>query len=206
MRRPSKIDFSLYLSREIEAMKKIITFTFLLSLLASGVHAVKLDVGVLYSSCGVTDANIREVYGNGTVYFPCLGVTVWKGLCFGLGYEGGYDRDGKIGLYQEDTNFKVAGMELFAAYRLELGKLSPYLKLGFASYSYQQVVSGVTTVNDKKSGPSLAAGIRYYPSKWLFLAVEAKYVYLQVMPIDQKVDLSGMRLGAGIGCMFNLGF
>jgi hypothetical protein len=204
MRRSSKIDFSLYFSREIQAMKKTITFTFLLSLLASGLYAIKLDLGFLYGSRGVTSADIREVYGNGTVYFPYLGVNVWKGLCFGLGYEGGYDRDGRIGLYQEDTNFKVAGVELFAAYRLELGKLSPYLKLGFASYSYQQVVSSVTTVDDRKSGPSLAVGIRYYPSKWLFLAAEAKYAYVQVMPIDQKVDLSGMRLGAGIGCTFNL--
>jgi hypothetical protein len=185
-------------------MKKIITFTFLLSLLASGLHAVTLDIGLFYSRLGIADAGIKDVYGSGFVYFPCLAVTVWKGLSFGLGYEGGYDREGKVGLYQEDTSFKIAGMELFAAYRLGLGKLSPYLKLGFGSYAYQQVVSGVATVDDKKSGPSLAAGIRFHPTKWLFLAAEAKYVYLPVMPIDQKVDLSGMRLGAGIGCTFNL--
>jgi hypothetical protein len=185
-------------------MKKIIMFTFLLSLPASGLHAVTLDIGVFYSSLGITDAGIQDVYGNGFVYFPYLAVNVWKGLCFGLGDEGGYDREGKVGLYQESTGFKIAGMELFAAYRLELGKLSPYLKLGFGSYAYQQIVNGVATVDDNKSGPSLAAGIRFYPNKWLFLAAEAKYVFLPVMPIDQKVDLSGMRLGAGIGCTFNL--
>jgi opacity protein-like surface antigen len=185
-------------------MKKIVFFAVLLSLLTVGLQAVKLDIGFLYGSRSIKDTDMKEVYGNGSVYFPYLAVNVWKGLTFGLGYEGGYDRDGKIGLYQEGTSFKMTGIEFFAAYRLEFGKLSPYLKLGFGSYSYKQDISNVTRVDDKKSGLNLAVGIRYYVIKGLFLAAEAKYVPLKVMPIDQEVDLSGMRLAAGLGYTFNL--
>lgn len=185
-------------------MKKTITFAILLSLLTLGLQAVKLDVGFLYGSRSVKDVDIKNVYGNGSAYFPYLAVNVWKGLTFGLGYEGGYDRDGKIGLYQEDSNFKVSGMEFFAAYRLEFGKLSPYLKLGFGSYTYKQSVGGVGKVDDKKSALSLAIGIRYYLVKGLFLAAEGKYVPLKVKPFDDEVDLTGMRLAAGIGYTFNL--
>lgn len=185
-------------------MKKIITFAVLLSLLTLGLQAVKLDVGFLYGSRGVKDDAIKDAYGNGAAYFPFLAVNVWNGLSFGLGYEGGYDRDGKIGLYQEDSNFKVSGIEFFAAYRLELDKLSPYLKLGFGSYAYKQAVSNVSKVDDSKSGLSLAIGIRYYPIKGLFLAAEGKYVPLKVKPLDEEVDLSGLRLAAGIGYTFDL--
>jgi hypothetical protein len=185
-------------------MKKIIIFAVLLCLLTLGLQAVKLDVGFLYGSRSVKDADMKDVYGNGAVYFPYLAVNVWKGLAFGLGYEGGYDRDGKIGLYQEDSNFKVTGIEFFAAYRLEFGKLSPYVKLGFGSYAYKQVVSSVTKVDDKKSALNLAVGIRYYLVKGLFLTAEAKYVPLKVKPIEEEVDLTGMRLAAGIGYTFNL--
>lgn len=185
-------------------MKKILLFVILLSLMTLNMQAVKLDVGFLYGSRSVKDADIKKVYGNGAVYFPYLAVNVWKGMTFGLGYEGGYDRNGKIGLYEEDTNLKISGIELFAAYRFDFGKLAPYLKLGFGSYAYKQVVSNVTRVNDKKSAPNLAIGIRCYLSKGLFLAAEAKYVFLKVKPIDKEVDLSGMLLGAGIGYTFNL--
>jgi len=185
-------------------MKKIILFVILFSLMTLGLQAVKLDLGLLYSGRTIKEAEIKDVYGNGAVYFPYLAVNVWKGLTFGLGYEGGYDRDGKIGLYQEDTNLKITGVELFAAYRLELGNLSPYLKLGFGSYAYKQVVSNVNKVDDKKSGLNLAVGIRYYLIKGLFLAAEAKYVPLKVKPIEEEVDLTGMRLGAGVGYTFNL--
>jgi opacity protein-like surface antigen len=185
-------------------MKKIILLVILLSLAALGLQAMRLDLGLLYSGRTVKDAAIKDVYGNGGVYYPYAALNVWKGLSFGLGYEGGYDRDGKIGLYQEDTNFTVSGLELFAAYRLELGKFSPYLRLGFGSYAYKQVVSNVTKVDDTKSGLNLAAGLRYYVSKGLFLAAEAKYVPLKVSPLEEEVDLSGLRFGAGIGYTFNL--
>jgi opacity protein-like surface antigen len=185
-------------------MKKIILFAIMLSVAAMGLQAMKLDLGLLYSARTVKDAEIKDVYGNGGVYLPYAALNVWKGLSFGLGYEGGYDRDGKIGLYQEDTTLTIGGLELFAAYRLELGNLSPYLKLGFGSYSYKQVVNGVTTVDDKKAGLNLAAGLRYYVTKGLFLAAEAKYVPLKVAPLEEEVDLSGLRFGAGIGYTFNL--
>ncbi len=185
-------------------MKKTILFIVLVGVLTWGLQAVDLDLGLFFGTRSVKDAQIREVYGNGTAYFPYVAVTFWKGIFAGLGYEGGYDRDGKIGLFQEDSNLKVSGLEFFAGYRFDLGKVSPYLKLGLGNYSYQQVVSGKTTVDDKKSSLTLAAGAKFYPIKDLFLAAEIKCVPLKVKPIDTEVDLGGMRLAAGIGYTFNL--
>lgn len=185
-------------------MKKTILFLLLAGTLALALPAVKIDLGLLYSARTVSDDAIKDVYGSGGVYFPYAAVNVWKGLGFGLGYEGGYDRDGKIGLYQEDTSLKVGGVELFALYRRDFGKLSPYAKLGIGSYSYEQVVSGQSKVDDSKVAPNLAAGLRYYAGKGLFLAAEIKYVPLKVNPLGEEVDLSGLRFGAGVGYSFEL--
>jgi len=185
-------------------MKKIIITTVLLGLLAAGLHAIKLDVGLMYGSRSVKDADIREVYGNGSVYFPYLAVNFWKGLALGLGYEGGYDRDGEIGLYQEPTNLKAAGMEFFAAYLFELKKFSPYVKLGLASFAYEQTVSDEVKFDKKKSALTLAAGTRFYATPGLFLAAEIKCAPLKVKPLSEEVDLGGMRLALGIGYTFNL--
>ena len=185
-------------------MKKTTFFLIMLGLLTWGLQAVDLDLGLFYGTRSVKDAQIKEVYGNGTAFFPHVSVGIWKGVFAGLGYEFGYDRDGRIGLYQEETNLKVTGLEFFAGYRFHLGKVSPYVKLGLGSYSFKQVVSGKTTVDDKKSSLTLAAGAKFFPIKSLFLAAEIKYVPLKVKPIGTEVDLGGMRLAAGIGYTFNL--
>lgn len=185
-------------------MKKAILFLILAGVLALALPAVKFDAGLLYSARTVSDDEIQDVYGNGGVFSPFAAVNVWQGLSLGLSYEGGYSREGRIGLYQEDSSLKVGGVEFFALYRRDFGKLSPYAKLGIGSYSYQQVVSGVTKVDDSKMAPSLAAGLRYAATKGLFLAAELKYVPLKVNPLGEEVDLSGLRFGAGVGYTFNL--
>lgn len=185
-------------------MKKTLLSILLLSLLSWALPAVDLDLGLFFGSRSVSDDQIQDVYGNGTAFFPCVSAAFYKGLFAGLGYEFGYDRDGKIGLFQEDANLKVSGLEFFAGYRFDLGKVSPYLKLGLGSYAYKQTVSGAARVDDKKSALTLAGGAKFYPAKGLFLAAEIKYVPLKVKPIDIEVDLGGLRLAAGIGYTFAL--
>lgn len=185
-------------------MKKTLLFIILFGVLAWGLQAIDLDLGLLFGSRSVKDAQIKEVYGNGTSYFPYVSIGFWKGVFAGLGYEGGYDRDGRIGLFQEETSLEVNGLEFFAGYRLDLGKVSPYVKLGLGSYAYEQVVSGQAKVDEKKSALNLALGARFYPAKGLFLGAEIKYVPLKVKPLLDEVDLGGLRLAAGIGYTFSL--
>jgi len=49
---------------------------------------------------------------------------------------------------------------------------------------------------------SISGGIKFYPQKNVFLAVEFKYIPLKVQPYDVEVDLSGMRILGGIGFSF----
>lgn len=185
-------------------MKKTLLSILLVLVLSWALPAVDLDLGLFFGSRSVSDDQIKDVYGNGTAFFPCVSAAFYKGLFAGLGYEFGYSRDGQIGLFSEDTNLKVSGLEFFAGYRLDLNKVSPYLKLGLGSYAYKQTVSGVARVDEKKSTVTLAGGARFFPAKGLFLAAEIKYVPLKVKPVDIEVDLGGLRLAVGVGYSFAL--
>jgi hypothetical protein len=48
-----------------------------------------------------------------------------------------------------------------------------------------------------------AAGLKFYPWKFIFLSAEAKFVALKVKPYDQSVDLGGWRLLGGLGIAFD---
>lgn len=186
-------------------MKKIILTMALVSVFVVTGCAFELGLGFQYGLRTVADAKINDVYGSGAAFFPSLRGVVWKGLELGAGYEGGYKKDGLIGLYEEKTTLEVTGFELFAGYGLRTGILEPYARLGYGFYAYKQTIESEFApfkVDHKKSSPTLAAGLRIYPWGGAYLLLEAKYVPLKVKPIDVEVDLSGWRLALGIGYSF----
>jgi hypothetical protein len=160
-------------------------------------------VGIFYGLRTVNNSEIRKVYGNGTVSTPYLAVKVWKGITLGVDYEGGYSKEGKIGLYQESSKLQLTGFDFFAGYEWQVGRISPYLKIGYGSFSYKQEIESLSVrefkVDHKKGALAVAGGIKFYALKKGFLAGEVKYVPLKVRPFEEKVDLGGFRLLIGAG-------
>jgi opacity protein-like surface antigen len=121
----------------------------------------------------------------------------------GAGYEGGYSKAGKIGIYQEPSTLKVNGFEVYIGYALKIGSFSPYIKIGCGSYSYKQTIDSPYLsdfrVDGNKSTFSGSGGIKFYPIKNIFLAIEVRYVPLKVKPLEEEVDLGGMRFLGGVG-------
>lgn len=160
-------------------------------------------MGIFYGLRTVNNSEIREVYGNGTVFAPYLAVRVWKGIILGAGYEGGYSKEGKIGLYQESSKLRVTGFDFFVGYEWHAGSISPYLKIGYGSFSYKQEIEspsvGEYKVDHKKGAIILGGGIKFYALKRVFFASEVKYVPLKVRPFEEEVDLGGFRVLVGVG-------
>jgi len=187
-------------------MKRIIVALILSAGFASGLVAESssfhLEVGGFYGTRQVIDSDIKNVYGSGMVYFPFLAVT-WKGIIMGAGYEGGYSKSGKIGLYQETTTLKVNGFEVYVGYALRIKNLAPYFRVGYGSYSYKQTIDSPYLsdfkVDSTKSTVTGSAGFKFFPIKNMFLAIEARYVPLKVKPLEEEVDLGGLRFEGGIG-------
>jgi Outer membrane protein beta-barrel domain len=168
--------------------------------------AIRFEVGLLGGTRTVNSADIKAVYGSGLVYYPYLAVHAWKGLFVGAGYEGGYSRKGTIGIYEEPTTLRVGGFEVFVGYEIEAGTVSPYVKAGYARYSYKQTIDspfiGDQAADANKWTPMFGGGLKIPLSGALFMAGEIRFVPLKVKPFEDEVDLGGIRYMAGFGLKF----
>jgi hypothetical protein len=185
-------------------MKRTVLILFLLTALGGVARAaIRFEVGALGGTRTVNSADIKAVYGNGMVYYPYLAVQAWKGLFVGAGYEGGYSRKGTIGIYEEPTTLQVGGFEAFVGYAIEAGTVSPYVKIGYARYSYKQTIDslfiGDQAIDANKGTPTFGGGLKLSLSGALFIAGEIRFVPLKVKPFEDEVDLGGMRYTAGFG-------
>ena len=168
--------------------------------------AIRIEIGALGGTRTVNNADIKTVYGNGMVYYPYLAVHAWKGLFVGAGYEGGYSRKGTIGIYEEPTTLRVLGLEGFVGFELKFGTVSPFIKVGYARYSYRQTIDspfiGDRAAKGNKMTPTIGGGLKLSLSGALFVAGEVRFVPLKVTPFEDEVDLGGMRYTAGLGLIF----
>ncbi len=168
--------------------------------------AIRLEIGILGGTRTVNSADIKAVYGNGAVFYPYLAVHPWKGLFIGAGYEGGYSRKGTIGIFAEPTTLRIVGAEVFAGYQIQARNVSPYVRVGYARYSYRQTIDsphiGDRAADGNKWGPTFGGGLKLSLSGALFVGGEIRFVPLKVKPFEDEVDLGGMRYTAGLGLKF----
>jgi hypothetical protein len=168
--------------------------------------AIRIEIGALGGTRNVNSADIKTVYGNGMVYYPYLALHAWKGLFVGAGYEGGYSRKGMIGIYEEPTTLRVTGFEAFVGFEIKFGTVSPYIKAGYARYSYKQTIDspfiGNQAANGSKWTPAIGGGLKLSLSGAFFVAGEIRFVPLKVTPFEDEVDLGGIRYMAGLGLKF----
>jgi len=187
-------------------MKKLLKYhlnIFLLIISLSTLnYAFSVDFYCLYGLRTVNNSDIKNIYGNGQVYYPTAWVDLWKGLSIGVGYEGGYSRDGHIGIYEEFTNLKIQGIEAFAGYQLNLKGISLFAKGGYGIYYYKQFIDNPELpfkINEKKGTFIVGGGFKLFPIRNLFIVAEFKYVPLKVKPVEDEIDLGGIRVLGGIG-------
>ncbi len=179
---------------------------FMAAFCGTAFSAVHIETGFLIGTRTVKSADIKSVYGNGMIYYPFLDFRVWKGLSIGAGYEAGYTRAGMIGLYQEPSRLRVTGLELFLSYQVDIGMLSPFLKAGYGAYSYKQTIDSPVhrdnVVEGTKKTWIAAGGIKAFFAKSFFLVGEVRYVPLKVAPVEEIIDLGGLRYAVGFGIKF----
>jgi len=189
-------------------MRKIGAVVLFLALVFPAKAAVTFRAGLWCGPQKINDAKIRSVYGGQTVFLPYLEIQIWKGLTIGGGYEFGYNREGKIGLHDNPTTFRMSGLDFFLGYELRIKDAAFFAKIGYGLFSYKQTIDNPSLsdykVDHTQSAVSFGAGLKYYPARFIFLAVEARYVPLKVKPYDYEVDLGGFRYMAGLGFAFDI--
>lgn len=197
------------IARNIKNIKIIVCLALSLAFLAGQSLAAgikpKIEVGLSFGLRTLNNSELKDVYGQGTNFFPSV-TLIWKGLMLGGGYEAGFKKDGVIGIYEEPAELSVKGGEIFAGYELRLMNIAPYARIGLGFYSYKQLIDSEYVsnypVDGNKTGLIVAGGIKYFPLKRLFISAEVKYGSLKVKPYDVEVDLGGLRLNGGLGFSF----
>ncbi|MGD9347772.1 MAG: hypothetical protein PVH84_18055 [Candidatus Aminicenantes bacterium] len=169
-------------------------------------QATQISLGLNYGFRHVENGTIQDTYGNGTVYVPYLRLTPFKSVGIEIAYEGGYERSGTVGIFEEKSTLSVTGWEFSGILYLPISPLIGYIKFGMAYYTYEQDIESEfirDPVDDKTWTNVFGIGASLMLTKGLYVSVEVKTIPLRVRPFDREVDLSGVRVVGGIGYSFN---
>ncbi len=183
-------------------MKRIAPFLLLLLALAVAARGFDGQIGFLYGLRTLKDADLRGVFGTGTVAVPSLAIRLSRGVYLGLAYEAGYSREAAIGLFGDLFSLSVSGFEIFLKQEWSLGPFTPYLKIGPGLALYKIHISSpfltAYNVTGKDISFQIAAGTGLRLGEHIALAAEGKYSVLRIDPYDDRVDLGGFRLLGGL--------
>jgi hypothetical protein len=163
-----------------------------------------LNAGYRY----LDDLALGEIYGDGYVYEPYIRYSFTGPLSLELAYEGGYKRNGPVGLFQEDSALSVSGLQLTGMARvpiLRIRGVSTYFKIGIAYYFYKQDIDSEfirRQVDHGKWTSVIGGGMSLNLFRGLFLTAEVKSIPLRVRPFDINVNLGGIRILFGVGYQF----
>jgi hypothetical protein len=179
----------------------------LLLVLGPALSALTIRVELTYGPRSIDDALLTATYHPGSVFTPSIEFSLAAGWFVGLGYETGPEMSGTLGLYKSAARFTLSGLEIYGGYEFRLQSLALFVRGGYGLYSYKQTVDYAYVqdypIDGTGSAFLAAAGLKFYPWKFIFLSAEAKFVALKVKPYDQSVDLGGWRLLGGLGIAFD---
>ena len=188
-------------------MKKLIFYLFVMIFIFNTVNAIDLDFGFSVGKRQFKDSKIKDTYGNSTIYKPFVNVRILKWLGVSASFETGYKGEGSVGLFEEQSSLKLNGFNFSVMVNYRIKLVEPFLKIGFASYSYKQDIDSqhvLYKVDHSKGTTTFGAGINIFLFKGFFISAGIEQIPLKVKPFEKEVDLSGMLILIGIGYQLNL--
>lgn len=161
-----------------------------------------LELGLHYGYRQLKDSNLKDIYGSAMVFRPQIRYFFNRNFGVEVAYEGGYKKDGLVGLYNENSTLTMNTVEAAVVLRVESRGLAPFLKGGIGYYGYKQDVESLSVrqfVDHHATAPFIGAGLDVDIFSGLFLSGTIHYVPLKVKPFDVEVDLGGLRVFFGLG-------
>ena len=177
-------------------MSRILVVLILVALAAQSLQAARLGFGLRYGLRKVVDEAIKEVYGEGYVYNPYIRWVPHHFFAFEVAYEGGYNKEAPIGLFDENSTFSVNGFEVCLVLHYRIDRFDPYVRFGYANYHYKQEIDSKFVrqqVDHWKATSVIAGGLNIGLVQGLNAGFEVKYAPMKVQPFEVEVDLSGIR-------------
>lgn len=178
----------------------LVMMLFLL-LSARTASAADIELGLHWGYRQLKDANLKDIYGSGFVFRPQVRYGVDRNIALELAYEGGYKKDGPVGLYDESSSLTMNAWEAAAVLRMEHRGLIPFIKGGLGYYGYKQDIDSAFVrkkVDHHSVAPFAGAGLDVALFSGLHISGAVHYVFLKVKPFDVRVDLGGLRVLLGL--------
>ncbi len=189
-------------------MKKILIIIVVVVFMASISFPAVITGGIGLGMGTVSDSDLGDVYGSGFVINPYLCYGISDQFAIGLGYETGYKKDGKVGVFDDPAELQISGFQLFAEYIFKLKKLTPYLKLGYGSYkvknSFGTEILKQYDFSKIGSGIILGGGAKVPLSGSFSITGDISYLMLKVKPFAESINAGGLRLLIGLAIDFDI--
>jgi hypothetical protein len=183
-------------------MKNLMLVCILVLFMFPPLKGFEIESGIALGFRTINNKEVRDIYGNDSIYIPHFELNIYRGFFMGVCYEGDYSASGQLGIYGETSTLEIRGIDVYAGFRLNLEKLYPYIKVGAGFYSYKQTITSEYRdfeISGNKATITLATGLKYFPFEDIFIFSEVKYIPLKVKPLDVQVDFGGIHLQIGIG-------
>jgi len=147
-----------------------------------------------------SDSEFKPIYGNGVVFGGELRlggrrITGWL--------EGNYRaRTGKFSFTKEETKVNVLAIEGGALYKINSGKIMPYVGAGLGYYMYKETNQPIGEAKKSNISFCVVGGASMRVLKSLALDCRIKYSTCSMQPADFKVNIGGLTFGLGLGLGF----
>lgn len=175
--------------------------------LISSAQAADITLGLKFGYRGLNDNNLAGIYGSGTVFVPHVRLALSRYASVETAYEGGYTKNGLVGIYREPSTLNITGWEVSGLLGYPIKGVVPYLKLGLGYFHYRQDIDSPFVrlkVDHHHAATLVGAGADIRLSRRLGVSAEVQYVPLKVKPFDIEVDLGGLRLLVGLSYQITL--
>ncbi len=186
-------------------MKRAFLAGLLLLALGGACQALTWEAGLLWGTRGLKNADLNAVFGTGTAFTPYAALGIAPGGSIGISFEAGFSRQAPVGLFNDLFRLQVSVAEVFYRQEWQVGAVSPYIKIGPGVAFYKiNIDSPYLNAYDAHGSDisfSIAAGAKVKLGARIFFCGEIKYGVLWLDPFDDKVDLGGVRVQAGLGIM-----
>jgi hypothetical protein len=185
-------------------VRRLALFLGLVLTAASAAGAMTIQAQLTYGSRQIRDSRIKSVFGKHPIIGVSLQAHLGKQLFAGVDFEHADRMSGVIGAYLNPAEFQLRGLDIFGGLEYGAKLVSVYAKAGLGFYDYHLAIqnnpfTAAHPVDRVDLGGMAAVGAKFFPISTSYLVGEVKYVYLQVKPYEDRVDLSGLRLSAGFG-------
>lgn len=176
------------------AMKKTIGLLIFLLICGAAVTADTVRLGAYAGYFAASDNTLKEIYkGEDVTYGLKLGVRVWDN--FFLWLSGGqFKQNGETSLLKDPTQLTMNPLNLSLRYTFKLGKINPYLGVGYSYILYKEE-SDIGSYDGEGKGYSVDAGLEFRLSRNFLVDIGVTYTDTSVGLTDFGVQLGGAQAG-----------